>query len=201
MSTKWCFLAPFYLFYWASVVRFMIFFLKWLSVLTIIFCSSSIVYAQNGLSEYKVGSGDTIRIAVFGEDDLSIESQLSDAGSLSYPFLGELKLIGLTVGQVEEMITKGLLGDYLIDPRVSVTITEYRQFYVNGEVGKPGGFPFQPGLTVRKAISLAEGFTERASKKNIFIISEGDSESDTRRVQLNSVVKPGDIITVEQSFF
>lgn len=174
--------------------------LRLLSLLAIVIFYSS-AYAQNGLSEYKVGSGDTIRITVFGEDDLSIESQLSDAGSLSYPFLGELKLIGLTVGQVEEMITKGLLGDYLIDPRVSVTITEYRQFYVNGEVGKPGGFPFQPGLTVRKAISLAEGFTERASKKNIFIISEGENESDTRRVQLNSAVKPGDIITVEQSFF
>lgn len=164
------------------------------------FLMSSVVYAQDGLSEYKVGSGDTIRILVFGEDDLSIESQLSDAGTLSYPFLGELRLTGQTVGQIEDRIRKGLLGTYLIDPRVTVTITEYRQFYVNGEVEKPGGFPFQPGLTVRKAISLAEGFTERASKKNIFIISD-EKKGSSRRVTLNSSVKPGDIITVEQSFF
>lgn len=157
--------------------------------------------AQNGLSEYTVGSGDTIRILVFGEDDLTIESQLTDAGTLSYPFLGELELAGLTVGDIKKKITQGLTGTYLIDPRVTVTVVEYREFYVNGEVGRPGGFPFQPGLTVSKAISLAEGFTERASKRNIFIVSDDDPEQVSRRAKLNDSVRPGDIITVEQSFF
>ncbi len=155
-----------------------------------------------GLSEYTLGSGDVIRISVFGEEDLTIdEVQLSDAGTLSYPFLGELQLLGLTVGELQTKITQGLLGDYLIDPKVSVTILQYRQFYINGEVEKPGGFPFQPGLTVRKAVSLAEGFTERAAKKNIFIISDNDPTQTPRRVDLNAPVTPGDSITVEQSFF
>ncbi|NHO68520.1 polysaccharide export protein [Aestuariicella hydrocarbonica] len=163
---------------------------------------SGSVYAQGGgMSEYTLGSGDVIRILVYGEDDLSVESQLSDAGTLSYPFLGELQLLGLTVGELQNKITQGLLGDYLIDPKVSVTILEYRQFYINGEVEKPGGFPFQPGLTIRKAVSLAEGFTERASKKNIFVVSDNDPTSTPRRVELNSPVQPGDSITIEQSFF
>lgn len=157
--------------------------------------------AADGLSGYTLGSGDKIRIQVYGEDDLTIEAQLSDAGTLSYPFLGELKLLGLTVGQLQTKIIEGLKGDYLIDPKVTITILEYRQFYVNGEVKKPGGFPFQPGLTVSKAVSLAEGFTERASKANIFIISDGDTTHTPRRVTLTSPVKPGDIITIEQSFF
>ncbi|MYM65125.1 polysaccharide biosynthesis/export family protein [Pseudomaricurvus sp. HS19] len=160
------------------------------------------VLAQGGFSEYTLGSGDVIGIHVFGESDLSFdEVQLSDAGTLSYPFLGELKLKGLTVGELQHKITKGLLGDYLIDPRVSITIVKYRQFFINGEVEKPGGFPFQPGLTVRKAVSLAEGFTERAAKKNIFIISDNTADQTPVRVELNTPVKPGDIITVEQSFF
>lgn len=158
--------------------------------------------AQQGLSEYTLGSGDVIRIHVFGEGGLTFEEvQLSDAGTLSYPFLGEIRLKGLTVGELQTKIVEGLKGDYLVDPKVSVTIIRYRQFYINGEVKTPGGFPFQPGLTVRKAVSLAEGFTERAAKSNIFIISDNDSSQTPTRVNLNAPVKPGDIITVEQSFF
>lgn len=159
-------------------------------------------YAQaTGMSEYTLGSGDRLRIHVFGEEDLTIESQLSDAGTLSYPFLGEIKVSGLTAGQLQERITRGLKGDYLVNPKVTVSITQYRQFYINGEVKQPGGFSFQPGLTVRKAVSLAGGFTERASKSNIFIISDGQFSDGGKKVSLSEMVKPGDIITVDQSFF
>ncbi len=159
------------------------------------------VAASEGLSEYTLGSGDHIRIQVYGEEDLTVEAQLSDAGTISYPFLGELRLLGLTVGQLQKKVSDGLLGDYLIDPKVSVTILEYRQFYINGEVKSPGGFPFKPGLTVRKAVSLAQGFTERAARGNVFIISDNQATSVPRKVGLNEPVKPGDIITIEQSFF
>lgn len=176
------------------------FFVSTLLLLVSLFSSAQ---SQTGLnlSEYKVGAGDTIRILVFGEDDLTVESELSDAGTLSYPFLGELRLSGLNLSEIESVVDKGLRGTYLINPKVTVTIVEYREFYINGEVKKPGGFPFQPGLTVRKAVSLAGGFTERASKRNVFLISADDPSQSPSRVNLNSHVKPGDIITVEQSFF
>ncbi len=157
--------------------------------------------ADDGFSSYTLGSGDQIRIQVYGEDDLTIEVRLSDAGTLSFPFLGEFKVLGLTVGGLQQYVSDGLMGDYLIDPKVSVTIVEYRQFFINGEVEKPGGFAFRPGLTVRKAISLAGGFTERASKSNVFIISDSDPTRTPRNVSLNASLTPGDIITVEQSFF
>jgi len=156
---------------------------------------------SSGLSEYALGSGDKIRIHVYGEDDLGVETLLSDAGTLAYPFLGELRVLGLTAGELQQKITAGLLGDYLIDPKVSVTILEYRQFYINGEVKMPGGFAFKPGLTIRKAVSLAQGFTERAAKGNIFVISDNDPTQTPVRADQNASVRPGDIITVEQSFF
>jgi protein involved in polysaccharide export with SLBB domain len=110
------------------------------------------------LSVYKLAAGDVITIRVFGEDDLSREKiRLSDAGTIPYPVLGEVKALGLTIGDIERTITKGLDGRYLINPRVSVTIEEYRPFYINGMVERPGGYPFQPGLTVLKAASLAGG--------------------------------------------
>ena len=110
-------------------------------------------FAQPALSasNYPVDSGDRVEIRVYGEPDLSVDVRLSDAGTVIYPFLGELRLAGKTIGQVERMITEGLKGDYLVDSRVTVTVVEYRQFYVRGEVKSPGGYPYQPGLSFYSA--------------------------------------------------
>ena len=85
--------------------------------------------------------------------------------------------------------------------QVTVTIDEYRNFFVNGMVEKPGGYPYTPGLTVRKAISIAGGFKERASREKINIVREDDKSGTPKRVDLNTVVYPGDILTIEESFF
>ncbi|MBR9884892.1 MAG: polysaccharide export protein [Oceanospirillales bacterium] len=155
-----------------------------------------------GDSQYRLGSGDVISINVFGEEDLSFEQlRMTDAGTFSYPFLGEVRALGLTAAELEQRIIKGLKGDYLIDPKVSVSILEYRDFFVNGEVKEPGGYPFKPGLTLRKAIALAGGFTERASKSKMSIIRENGNDKRTFNADLDTRIAPGDIITIEQSFF
>jgi polysaccharide export outer membrane protein len=157
---------------------------------------------SSALSTYKLGAGDVITIRVLGEDDLKREKiKLSDAGTVSFPVLGEIRVKGMTLGALEEYITKGLKGRYLLDPQVTVTIDEYRNFFVNGEVEKPGGYPYVPGLTVRKAVSLAGGFKERAVRDKVTIIRDEDVSQTPSKVDLNAQVMPGDIITVEQSFF
>ena len=88
-----------------------------------------------------------------------------------------------------------------MDPRISVSVVTYRSFFVNGEVRKPGGLDFQPGLTLRKAVSLAGGFTERANKKVFLVISDDDANRAEVEVGVDYSVQPGDIITVKQSFF
>jgi protein involved in polysaccharide export with SLBB domain len=161
------------------------------------------VFAQSSdLSSYKLGSGDMISIRVLGEDDLKRERvRLSDAGTISFPVLGEIRVKGMTVGALEDYITKGLKGRYLLNPQVTIAIEEYRNFFVNGMVEKPGGYPFSPGLTVRKAISIAGGFKERASREKINIIRDDDPNQTLRRVDLSTAVLPGDILTIEESFF
>lgn len=157
--------------------------------------------SESGVSSYALGSGDKIKITVFGEDDLSLETMLNDAGSFSYPFLGELSVKGKTVSELQNMIISGLKGPYLIDPNVNVTIVEYRRFFVNGEVESPGGFAFVPGLSLRKAVSMAGGFTDRASKSKFFIISDSSNSDKPELATLDASIKPGDIITIEESFF
>jgi len=154
------------------------------------------------LSTYKLAAGDVITIRVFGEDDLSREKiRLSDAGTIPYPVLGEVKALGLTIGEIERSITAGLSVRYLVNPRVSVTIEEYRPFYINGMVEKPGAYPFQPGLTVLKASSLAGGFKERASFSKISIIREDAPKAGPQKAEINTPVNPGDTIFIEESFF
>jgi len=154
------------------------------------------------LSSYKLAPGDVISIRVYGEDDLSREKiRLSDAGTIAYPFLGEVKALGLTTGDIERSITAGLSGRYLTNPRVSVTIEEYRPFYINGMVEKPGAYPFQPGLTVLKASSLAGGFKERASFSKITIIRDEDPKAGPQKATMNTPINPGDTIFVDESFF
>ena len=172
------------------------------SVIFILLAGGSFAQAPAELSSYKLGAGDLITIRVLGEEDLRREKiRLSDAGTISYPIIGEIRVKGMTVGALEELITKGLKGRYLLDPQVTVMLEEYRSFFVNGHVEKPGGYPYQPGLTVRKAISIAGGFKERAARDKLNIIRDDDPKQTTRRVDLNAPVYPGDILTVEESFF
>ena len=167
--------------------------LTWLAV--------SAAVAQPADSDYRLGPGDQIIITVFGEQDLSMEFQLNDSGRLNYPLLGEIAVEGATVAELEQLITRGLSDGYLINPAVTVSIAEYRPFFLNGEVRQPGGIPYQPKLTVERAISLGGGFTERASRSKIEVIRASDPTHEPVRVKLSDPVFPGDIITVKQSFF
>lgn len=159
------------------------------------------VVLASRVSDYRLGAGDKLGVTVFNEKELSMELRLSDAGSFLYPFLGEVVAKNKTIGDLQAILTERLKDGYLVDPKVYVSILEYRPFFVNGEVGKPGGYPYQPGLTIRKAISLAGGLTPRASLSKIYVIHEADPTGTPRLTTLNAVLQPGDTITIDQSFF
>ena len=151
-------------------------------------------------SHYLLGAGDKIKIHVYGQEDLSLVAAIDDDGTIVYPFIGEIHVRGMTVSQLEQKITGFLKGDYLVNPNVHVSIDEYRPFYIQGEIKNPGGYPYQPGLTVRRAVSLGGGFTERAAKSKIYV-THPDSGGKKIKVKQHDKLKPGDVVTVEESFF
>ncbi|MFK5894210.1 MAG: polysaccharide biosynthesis/export family protein [Pseudomonadota bacterium] len=157
-----------------------------------------ILYA-NDTQKYTLSTGDEIRILVYGERDLTLKIKVDDDGIISYPFLGNILIKGLSLGEVESKIRSGLKDGYLRNPNVNVSIIEYRPFFVNGQVKRPGAFPFQPGITVHKAITIAGGFTERASENSIYVIHN----NSTKKIKINKDdrIKPGDTLSVEESFF
>jgi len=84
--------------------------------------ASTITTAQE-LSAYVLGAGDAVRIQVYGEEDLTVEAQLSDLGTISYPFLGELQVSGLTVEELQRVITDRLQEGYLLNPDVNIVVS------------------------------------------------------------------------------
>ena len=151
--------------------------------------------------EYILGPGDLLQIQVYGEQDLTVKVRIEEDGYLSYPFLGEIRVAGVSVDRLQRTIDTGLRGDYLINPDVRVYLLEYRPVYVNGQVRKPGGYAYVPGLTVQKAIALAGGFTDLASQRGLFVIREGGSGQTRQSADLNGRLRPGDTLIVEERFF
>lgn len=175
-------------------------------IATLMLVSSSIVQADNSVgNDYKLSSDDVVSVSVFNEADLSVgAARVGADGTISLPLLGRINVKGLTINQVDRIVTDMLLDGYLKKPRVNVTISEYRPFYIEGEVNSPGSYPYRKGLTLLKAVTLAGGFTERASKRSIDLIRETNDDANKKRysrVRLSQTIKPGDIITVNESFF
>lgn len=173
--------------------------LRFISV--VLFCLSltPVSYALDKQS-YRIGSGDLLSITVFGEEDLSLQKvRVGTNGTISFPLLGEVIVSSMSVAELESDLVRRLKEGYLKKPVVTVSVIEYRLFYINGEVKNPGGYNFVDGLTVQKAVALAGGFTQRASKSSIIL--ESENKPGKHKVGLNDVVNPGDVITVDESFF
>jgi protein involved in polysaccharide export with SLBB domain len=157
--------------------------------------------AQGEQGDYRLATGDVLEVRVYGEDDLSMQLVIPGNGRVEYACVGEFMLAGKTVVEVQKEIYQRLLGDYLIRPQVSVSVASYRDFYVYGAVSRPGNYSWQPGLTVRKVITLAGGLKERASGSKWYLVAENTRELERVKVKADIPVHPGDSLTIEQSFF
>ncbi|MFV8782791.1 polysaccharide biosynthesis/export family protein [Microbulbifer sp. SA54] len=171
-----------------------------LFIFSIVLLFADIALAESEIG-YRLGAGDKVSVRVYGESDLSISLLLDESGVINYPFLGEIKVFGLTPAELEEVIVSGLKGDYLVNPNVAVSVVEYRPIYIYGEVRSPGSYSYQPGLTVAKAAALAQGLTERASENRVYLIRENEGEESREKIDMSTKLYPGDTVTIEQGFF
>ncbi|WP_339777593.1 polysaccharide biosynthesis/export family protein [uncultured Thalassospira sp.] len=150
---------------------------------------------------YTLGSGDKVRITVFGEPDLSGEFEVSGEGQLSLPLIGTVNASGKTLSTLGTDIESKLKDGYLVDPKVNVEVMNYRPFYILGEVKEPGSYPYVNGMSVLNAVALGGGFTYRADKDDILIIRGGDESRQPEKATPETIVLPGDIVRVEERFF
>lgn len=172
-----------------------------LFIVSILQIGSAPTAAQEAPPSYRLNPGDTIQTFVLGEPDLSVEVSVTTDGTIFFPLLGDVPVAGLTERQTAAALTELLAGDYLINPRITVNVVGFRQYFLQGAVQNPGGQSYRPGLTVGRAIAEAGGFNERASRNKIYLVRESDPSGKRTKVTPDTPVEPGDIITVEESFF
>lgn len=164
--------------------------------------TSGAVTQSENTSDYRLDTGDRVSIVVYREPDLSVTGvRVKGNGTISYPLLGDLHVSGLTSEQVHDVVMQRLMDGYLKKPHVTVSIDSYRLYFIHGEVKRPGGYSFVDGLTVAKAVALAGGYTVRASEKSISLLRETDPNNPLESVDPNTAIRPGDIVTVGESFF
>jgi len=150
---------------------------------------------------YTLGTGDQLRVIVFGETDLSGQLTVDDGGHVRLPLIGQVDAAGRTLHQFEGDVAAKLSQGYLKNPRVSVEVTNYRPFFIIGEVNKPGEYPYVNGMNVLNAVALAGGFTYRAREGEVYIKHAGSNEEEEVDVEAGGKVQPGDIIRVKERFF
>jgi len=254
--------------------------------------------------DYRLGPEDELEIRVWSHEDLTRKVRVGLKGTITFPFVGEVKAQGLTVQELQGALEHGLGGKYIIDPHVTITVTEYKSqkyfvvgnvgkpgtypltkpikvveaisqaggvssgsaakpvsgavaiivralpgekldqpkmpdripasqkitvsislalagdpqhnveikngdtvfvpsltFYVSGEVKKPGRYPYEENMTVLMGVTVAEGFTDKASARGVYILREETGSKTQVKVKLSDMIKPGDNIVVPESFF
>jgi polysaccharide export outer membrane protein len=155
---------------------------------------------QPSVDDYRLGAEDKVKVTVFGEADLSGEFFVDSSGVLAAPFIGQIAVKGLTLREFERAYAGKLRdAEILRDPRVTAEVISFRPIYVLGEVKKPGQYAYVSGMTVQKAVALAEGYTYRASERTVEITRSGKKFS----VDVTPVTKvyPGDEIRIPERFF
>jgi protein involved in polysaccharide export with SLBB domain len=157
--------------------------------------------AKPGTSAYKLDTGDKVKVTVYGEDDLSGEFDVDGSGFVRLPLIGQVRAAGLSLKEFESAIEAKLSAGYLVNPKVSAEVTNYRPFTILGEVNKPGEYPYENDMTVLNAVALGGGYTYRADKDDVYIRRKGSSTEVKMPADDRTLVFPGDTVRVDERIF
>jgi polysaccharide export outer membrane protein len=130
----------------------------------------------------QLGAGDSVTISVYGQPDLNGTVYVSDDGTIPMALTGPVKVSGLSPAEARSRIEKALRdGKYLVDPHVTLTVTESRSQRVSvlGQVGKPGRYAIQSDTSIFDLLAEAGGITEIGGDQ-VFILREDKTGNITR---------------------
>lgn len=153
------------------------------------------------IEPYRLDSGDSLRITVFEQADLTNTYAIDQAGYVAFPLIGSVSARGRTVQEMENQIAVKLRKGYLRDPDVSIQVDQHRSFFIMGEVNSAGQYSYVPGMNAQNAIAIAGGYTARANQANVDITRKVNGEVMTGRVTISDPILAGDTIYVRERLF
>jgi protein involved in polysaccharide export with SLBB domain len=160
----------------------------------------------------RLGVDDVFDIRVVGENEISGSYRVGSDGTIDFPYIGRLTVLGMRPNEVQEEVTKRLRAGYYRNPQVAVLVKEWnsRKLVVLGKVLKPGPVSYFPKMTIVDAIAAAGGFADTAAKNSVRLRREQKGKVETRNYPVadisegrspNVVMLPGDVIVVEERLF
>jgi polysaccharide export outer membrane protein len=170
-------------------------------VLTGCATSYSADFVSDPNAPYTLGSGDRVRVIVFGQESLSNSYAVDGSGHIEMPLIGIVSAQGKTTAALGADIEAKLRNGFLRDPHVSVEVEAFRPFFVLGEVTTPGQYPYVNGMTAETAVAIAGGFTPRAYKDTVDLTRTVNGQQMSGQVPIKNSVEPGDTIVVRERFF
>jgi polysaccharide biosynthesis/export protein len=154
--------------------------------------------AQQGpvRDDYRLGPGDIVRIQVFQNADLTVEARLSEAGVISYPLLGAVRLAGLSATQAEQLLATRLRdGKFVQNPQVTVNVMTFRSQQVSllGNVNKPGRYPLETtGMRLSEMLSLAGGVSPTGADE-VVLVTVRDGRPTRLEIDIVDMFASGDL--------
>lgn len=145
-------------------------------------------------ADVPLGAGDVVKITVFGNNDLTVETRVSEAGSISFPLVGEVKVGGLSSNQAEKKIADLLdKGGFIRNPQVNLMVTEMQsqQVSVLGQVNKPGRYPVDGKRSLTDVLAMAGGANEEAAD-TVILTHTQDGKTTKETIDLLELVRSGD---------
>ncbi len=153
-------------------------------------------------AEYIMTPGDQLQIYVLGHPDISSTRANTDSaytvrpdGKLNFPLVGEIDVNGLTVYEFTQLLTKEL-SEYIINPNITVNVAKLgtTRVFVMGEVRNQGMYELSKSHRVMDALGAAGGFTQKAAKKDIYLVRNGVREEDrVQKLNILNYMKKGDM--------
>jgi polysaccharide export outer membrane protein len=174
----------------------------------------SLVNAENKTDKYTVGIGDVLTIEVINEPGLKTSTVVAPDGTITFPYIGAIYVEHMTIPEIENEVAKRLSEGYIKYPVVSVSLARSmsRDIYLYGEIGRPGGYSFDEGMTVLKAIARAGGITpgglygkvkvrrKKASGEYEDLVEADLNEGVIKDKEIeNLLLQPDDIVIIERN--
>ncbi len=150
---------------------------------------------------YRLDTGDKLRVVVYDQPSLTNLYEVDQSGQISVPLIGDVSARNTSTDELAQRIRTRLASAYLRDPNVTVEVSEYRPFFVLGEVNAPGEYTYVPGITAETAIAKAGGFSDRANKRTVRVSRTVNGSMVESRMPVVEPIRPGDTIYVPESLF
>ena len=151
--------------------------------------------SANTPEEYRLGPGDQIRITVYQNPDLSMETRINEAGTISYPLLGSVRLGGLSVTAAETRLASELRdGGFLRNPQVMILVAMVRANQINvlGMVAKPGRYPLDVGgMRFTDVLAMVGGALGESGSDTAVVMGQRNGQPTRLEIDVPGIFAPG----------